>query len=597
MTFEQFTSRYSFNNNQDVLGKGGFGTVYKAYDNITNTWVAVKMAEVLPQHQSFRLKNEFERACALPPHENIAQYTNCYSFTHPNAEYDYAIMQYYQHGNMQQLLEKNTFAEYQKIQLLKGILNGIAILHNNNVIHRDLKPENILIAQKPDGTFVPKITDFGISKISSNINTGTVNTTQVGTKTYSSPEQLLAKEIRKNTDLWSYGVIICKVFKGYTPFDKDTAESEAEKAEVTNQILNAVIPNEFYNIATPFNKVMELCLQKDPLLRVKDAAELQAFLNNPDVPIEILGNNEAKNSSNSKDNPYDLKKPVIKNENNDAPKQKLFLKREYETFGNYGFADAYNRIVIAYKYYLAEEFSNGLSKVGMAKSNFFTGTTYKYGFINELGAEVIEIKYDEASNFKEGLAAVKINGKYGFIDVMGTLLIPARYDDVGLFNKGLAKVKLNNKYGFIDKQDKMMIPLIYDKISNFNYGFCVAKNNGLVGVINEKNAVIIPFYYDYIKKIDNNYFLITKNGKYGCINQRNEIIVPFEYDNLRINSLFQIPVAACKNGKWGFINPNGMIVIDFIYYSVTDFESGRAVVEKAGIFKNSKNTVYLKDFL
>ena len=62
------------------------------------------------------------------------------------------------------------------------------------------------------------------------------------------------------------------------------------------------------------------------------------------------------------------------------------------------------------------------------------------------------LKYDDAYNFSEGLALVKLNGKYGYIDKQGNEVIPLKYDYANNFLEGLALVRLNGKYGYIDKQ-------------------------------------------------------------------------------------------------------------------------------------------------
>ena len=712
MTYEQFTNRYTFNTQQHQIGKGGFGSVYKAYDNITDTWVAIKVAEVLSNHQSFRLKYEYQKASTLSLHENIAQYTNCYSFIHPNAEYDYAIMQYYEFGNMQQLLAKNTLNDNQKIQLLKGILNGIAILHKHNIIHRDLKPENILIAKKPDGSFVPKITDFGISKIMGTSNTVTVNTVQGGTFTYSSPEQLAGREIRKNADLWSYGVMVCKVFKGYTPFDSGNNKSlsEADRAAAINNILNATVPPDFYNIPTPFNKLIEVCLQKDPTQRVKDAIELQGYLQNPNLPIVpflqsdkgnfikenevrysdedlvifkinidkilkeaqndleylqgIITSKQDKNENESnirymtmKDGSQSiereqlvqmenrqivfieaLEKALLRIDNktygvcritgklieksrlisvphatlSEEAKQKvdvehklilqnhqkLFLKREYDTYGNYGnygYVDNYNRLVIPYKYIEAKNFINGLALVGMYNNSLFSSRIL-YGFINENGEEVIPFKYEAALEFSEGFAGITIKNKKGFIDIYDNLQIPALYDSINSFKDGLAIVNANYKWGFINKKNEVVIPLMYDRAQEFTEGYCLANNNGKHGVINSKNDVIIPFIYSRINKMDGDIFLVRTDGKSGYINSKNQILVPIIYDDLGRYDSKEILIAAWKNMLCGFIDITGKVVIDFKYSYATDFTNGTAIVsEKMNIFKIKHITLNIKD--
>lgn len=74
----------------------------------------------------------------------------------------------------------------------------------------------------------------------------------------------------------------------------------------------------------------------------------------------------------------------------------------------------------------------------------------KYGYINCNGDLQIPIIYDEANNFSEGLAGVKLNGKWGYIDREGNVKIGFNFDEVNNFINGLALVRLDNKYFYID---------------------------------------------------------------------------------------------------------------------------------------------------
>ena len=101
----------------------------------------------------------------------------------------------------------------------------------------------------------------------------------------------------------------------------------------------------------------------------------------------------------------------------------------------------------------------------------------KYGYKHN-GHVVIPAKYDDASSFREGLAAVKINNKYGFIDKTGTVVIPAKYEAVWSFSEGLAAVYIAGKWGYIDKTGTVVIPAKYDDWSFFKNGKAKVKLNG-----------------------------------------------------------------------------------------------------------------------
>ena len=205
MTQQEFQQRYVYNLLTDKLGEGGFGTVFKAYDTYRDRWVALKIAKVYPEHENMRLKREMEMVAGLPVHPNIAYYEECYTFTQMDGEYDFGILQYYEEGNLLQLLGRDAarhVSTRQKTAILTQILEGIDFLHNNGIIHRDLKPQNILIAKRPDGEYIPKITDFGISKLLDTDKKSVFSNSLIGAGTlaYSSPEQLGEYEIGKNTD-------------------------------------------------------------------------------------------------------------------------------------------------------------------------------------------------------------------------------------------------------------------------------------------------------------------------------------------------------------------------------------------------------------
>lgn len=291
MTQEEFHKRYQYNPNTDCLGEGGFGKVYKAYDTHLNHYVAIKMAEVKPHLEEVRLRKEVEVISKLPTHPNIAHYDVCYTFSTFAGEYDFGVLQYYEHGNLQQLLSDNQLTYEQKDSMLKSILEGIVFLHSHCIIHRDLKPQNILIALNQKGIYIPKITDFGISK-KLDVNKSSVFTNSLagaGTLSFASPEQLLGNTIRKNTDLWSFGVIACWMFTGNLPFNSGslTATSEAGRIELFKQITSGEVSAIIAQLPADWQKVVKHCLVVDVEKRISGAGKcLEMVSGHEEVPFE-----------------------------------------------------------------------------------------------------------------------------------------------------------------------------------------------------------------------------------------------------------------------------------------------------------------------
>ena len=127
MTYQEFQNRYKYDPANDRLGEGGFGEVFKAEDTFRHRLVAIKIAKVKPGLESVRLKKEIELIKTLPIHPNIAYYEECYTFSEMSGEYDFGILQYYESGNLLELLKKENLSLKQKENLLSQILSGIEI--------------------------------------------------------------------------------------------------------------------------------------------------------------------------------------------------------------------------------------------------------------------------------------------------------------------------------------------------------------------------------------------------------------------------------------------------------------------------------------
>ena len=290
MTQEEFFKRFTYSVSRDRIGGGGFGTVYKAYDNVLHREVAIKVSEVKTTtdgKKTFSLKDEFEALNHVPKHPNIANYEEFYSYEDHRGVCDYAIMQYYPDGNLSNAIKQGLTAE-QKEDIATQLLEGIDFLHKHKVVHRDLKPGNILMV-KHGGKMIPLITDFGLSK-AAGVADGSVfsNSFGAGTPKYSSPEQLQGQPLRFNTDLWSYGAILYELFTGEQLFTASSGAANTAQAdmEVYNKIVNGNVSG-LNKMPEKWRRVAERCLVVDATKRAKDAAELFGLIRGDDDETEI----------------------------------------------------------------------------------------------------------------------------------------------------------------------------------------------------------------------------------------------------------------------------------------------------------------------
>lgn len=282
--FEDFRKKYRYDVTQDHLGDGGSGNVFKAYDLQKDKFVAIKIVSYKnSEADKHSLAEEVKIARSIPDKTNIAVYDECFRLLSHTGFVDVAIMQFYEKGNLKKFLRGQVPLDARK-EIVHGIINGLEQVHNSKTIHRDLKPENILIAVNPAGKPVPKITDFGISKQSDDLESSHFShSLMAGTIAYSSPEQLRegTVSLKFNTDLWSLGVIIYEILAGENPFAQgiDEAVSKEEKRRIMlNRIRMAQLPEELQTIEQPYREIIERCIVINPQERIKSVAAVRGIM-------------------------------------------------------------------------------------------------------------------------------------------------------------------------------------------------------------------------------------------------------------------------------------------------------------------------------
>ena len=183
-----------------LLGEGGMGIVYKAFDIQLERYAALKILNISSNRSSSfveRFKREARNQAKLS-HPNIV---SVYGFVQEKDVLGIA-MEYIEGDTLESLIKNNGRIEFSyALELMEQILNGIESAHNQGFIHRDLKPSNIILDLNGNA----KIMDFGISKSIDELKTITQHNARPGTLLYMSPEQLSGNSITIKSDLYSLG--------------------------------------------------------------------------------------------------------------------------------------------------------------------------------------------------------------------------------------------------------------------------------------------------------------------------------------------------------------------------------------------------------
>ena len=141
--------------------------------------------------------------------------------------------------------------------------------------------------------------------------------------------------------------------------------------------------------------------------------------------------------------------------------------------------------------------------------------TQKVAFISWTQA----LKYDEAGNFSDGLAKVRIGGKYGkyspildkieiedarygYINNLGIERIPILYSHANDFSEGLAAVCMHNKWGFINRTGNVVVPLKYDCVHDFKSGFAQVFYNGKKLGINMRGEEFDIKFIELVRRLN-----------------------------------------------------------------------------------------------
>lgn len=197
----------------EILGKGGMGEVYKAYDPQLDRVVALKII-ITGAEESGKQRFLIEaKANARLQNANIAK---IFDIGEQHGQL-FFTMEYIEGKPLVDIIKDQSLTHRQIIKITCKLAHALGYAHEQGIVHRDLKPANIII--KPDGE--PCIIDFGLAKL---LSVKGSNLTQsdaiIGTPYYMSPEQAggITEEVDFRSDIYSLGVVLYEMLTGRVPF-------------------------------------------------------------------------------------------------------------------------------------------------------------------------------------------------------------------------------------------------------------------------------------------------------------------------------------------------------------------------------------------
>jgi serine/threonine protein kinase/tetratricopeptide (TPR) repeat protein/TolB-like protein len=265
---EEFGTRFRI---EKLLGSGGMGKVYRAFDKELSRTVALKTLQpelVSDPTVIQRFKQELLLASRIS-HKNILRIHDLNDFEGTK----FITMAFIEGKDLSQILKEEGPLPLERcLKIIRQLCEALDAAHAEGVIHRDFKPHNVLVG-KDDQVYV---SDFGLATSLESAQMGmTRSGAVVGTPRYMSPEQVEGKRVDNRTDIYSLGIVFYEMVTGQVPFSGESTwqlmYQRVQQAPIDVKQVKRDLPDYLA-------RMIMHCLEKDPANRYQSAREIVADL-------------------------------------------------------------------------------------------------------------------------------------------------------------------------------------------------------------------------------------------------------------------------------------------------------------------------------
>jgi len=252
----------------EYAGAGGMGAVYRAFDQVEQTIVAVKFLKPDIAARSPEYVELFEKEARIAQglrHPHIVTILD----SGTDEDLPFMVMEWIDGKSLEDVVSAGVLPMSRIVHLLAQICDAVSFAHDNNVIHLDIKPANILLPENAQSQDFVKVIDFGLSRIISK-ESGTTVTMFRGTHQFCAPEQFGGR-VTHRSDIYSLAATLYNLISGVVPFGTSYVHAKMHANLELPQISSLT---NYRNIPVMVDQVIGKALNKDPKKRQESARQL-----------------------------------------------------------------------------------------------------------------------------------------------------------------------------------------------------------------------------------------------------------------------------------------------------------------------------------
>ncbi len=268
-----------------LLGSGGMGEVYRAFDERLRRDVAIKLISNRLSAETDAVDRFIREALAVSAlnHPNIVT-------IHETGEFEggrYIAMEFVQGHSLRELMRLGLTLD-RATDIARQIAEALSVAHAAQIVHRDIKPDNVMV--RDDGYV--KVLDFGLARVASGRDANEATLTEatltglvLGTVGYMSPEQARGESVTFASDVFAYGIILYEMLTGQHPF-----HANSPLAVLHGILSDAPVPPSRMGVEVPapLDQLTLECLQKDARVR-PSSAEIASRLRGNEPSSAVTG--------------------------------------------------------------------------------------------------------------------------------------------------------------------------------------------------------------------------------------------------------------------------------------------------------------------